>query len=93
MLCNCVLDSNIQGLYENLHDLIVASKQFDISLCSETLISHRRHDVELSIPGFKRPILLIHNEINRAPGIAIYIRSGCSASHSPSLNAGVMKFE
>ena len=29
----------------------------------------------------KRPILYKRNEINRAQGIAVYIRSGCSASH------------
>ena len=78
------LYSNIRGLHGNLHDLIVASKGFDILLCSETLVSNFRHTVELSIPGFKRPILLKPNEINRAQGMAIYIRSGCSASHKAS---------
>ena len=83
-----VLYSNIRGLHGNLHDLIVASKGFDILLCSETLVSNFRHIAELSIPGFKRPILLKHNEINRAQGMAVYIRSGCSASHKASFECG-----
>ena len=35
-----VLYSNIRGLHGNLHDVIVASKGFDILLCSETLVSN-----------------------------------------------------
>ena len=84
----CVLYSNIRGLYENLHDLIVASKGFDILFCSETLVSNFRHISELVIPGFKRPILFKRNEINRAQGMAVYIRSGCSASHKATFECG-----
>ena len=79
-----VLYSNIRGLYGNLHDLIVASKGFDILLCSETLVTNFKRIAELCIPGFKRPILLKCNEINRAQGMSVYIRSGCSASHKAS---------
>ena len=68
--------------------MIVASKGFDILLCSETLVSNFRHTAEVSIPGFKRPILLKRNEINRAQGMAVYIRSGCSASHKASFECG-----
>ena len=75
-------------MHGNLHDLIVASKGFDILLCSETLVSNFRHIAELSIPSFKRPILLKRNEINRAQGMAVYIRSGCSASHKASFECG-----
>ena len=70
-----VLYSNIRGLYGNLHDLIVASKGFNIPLCSEILVSNFRHIAELSIPGFKRPILFKRNKINREQGMAVYIRS------------------
>ena len=48
-----VLYSNIRGLYGNLHDLIVASKGFDILFCSKTLVSNFRHISELAIPSFK----------------------------------------
>ena len=88
-----VLYSNIRGLYGNLHDLIVASKGFDILLCSETFVSNFRHIAELSIPGFKRPILLKRNEINRAQGMAVYIRSGCSASHKVIFECGCREIQ
>ena len=83
-----VLYLNIQGLYGNLHDLIVTSKRFNILLCSETLVSYFRRIAELSIPGFKRPIIPKRNEINRVQGMAVYIRSGCSASHKASFECG-----
>ena len=83
-----VLYSDIRGLYGNLHGLIVASKGFDILFCSETLVSNFRHIAELSIPGFKRPILFICNEINRTQGMAVYIRNGCSASHKATFECG-----
>ena len=88
-----MLYSNIRGLYGNLDDLIVASKGFDILLCSEALVSNFSHIAELSIPGFKRPILLKHNEINRDQGMAIYIRSGCSASHKASFECGCYEIQ
>ena len=72
----------------NVHDLIVACKGFDILLCSETLVSKYRHIAELSIPGFKWPILFKRNEINRAQRMAVYVRSGCSASHKAILECG-----
>ena len=83
-----VLYSYIQGLYGNLHNLIVASKGFDILFCSETLVSNFRHISELAIPGFKRPVLFKRNEINRAQGMALYTRSGCSASHKATFESG-----
>ena len=66
----------------------VASNGFDILFCSETLVSNFRHISELAIPGFKRPILFKRNEINRAQGMAVYIRSGCSASHKATFECG-----
>ena len=85
------LHSNVRGLCGNLSDLIVVSKDFDILLCSETLVSNFRHIAELSIPGFKKPILFKRNEINRAQGMAVYIRSGCSALHKASFECGCHK--
>ena len=47
-----LLCSNVQGLAGNLSDLTVASSQYDILLCSETLVSDMRHVSELLVPGF-----------------------------------------
>ena len=42
-----ILCSNVRGLSGNLSDLAVASFQYDILLCSETLVSDLRHVSEL----------------------------------------------
>ena len=41
-----------------LGDLAVASSQYYILLCSETLVSDLRHVSELLVPGFGRPVFL-----------------------------------
>ena len=38
-------------------DLTVASSQYDILLCSETLVSDMRHVSEVLVSGFGRPVL------------------------------------
>ena len=53
-----ILCSNVRGLAGNLSDLTVASSQYDIMLCSETLVSDMRHVSEVLVPGFCRPVLL-----------------------------------
>ena len=45
-----ILCSNVQGLAGNLSDLTVASSQYDILLCSETLVSDMRHVSEVLVP-------------------------------------------
>ena len=52
-----ILCSNVRGLAGNLSDLTVASSQYDILLCSETLVSDMRHVSEVLVPGFCRPVL------------------------------------
>ena len=42
--------SNVWGLAGNLSDLAVASPQYDILLCSETLVSDMRHVSEVLVP-------------------------------------------
>ena len=44
-----ILCSNVQGLAGNLSDLTVASSQYDILLCSETLVSDIRHMSEVLV--------------------------------------------
>ena len=53
-----LLCSNVLGMAGNHSDLTVASCQYDILLCSETLVSDMRHVSELLVSGFGRPVLL-----------------------------------
>ena len=46
----------MRGLSGNLSDLAVASSQYDILLCSATLVSDLRHVSEFLVPGFGRPV-------------------------------------
>ena len=50
-----ILCSNVRVLSKNLSDVTMASSQYDLLLCSETLVSDRRHISELLVPGFGRP--------------------------------------
>ena len=71
MLC-----SNVRGLAGNLSDLTVASSQYDVLLCSETLVSDIRQVSEILIPGFGRPVLLCRGKMPRAREMAAYVRDG-----------------
>ena len=51
-----ILCSNVRGLAGNLSDLTVASSQYDILLCSETLVSDMRHVSE--VPWFPVSVAL-----------------------------------
>ena len=68
-----ILCSNVRGLSGNLSDLAVASSQYDILLCSETLVSDLHHVSELLVPGFGRPVLLCRGKQPRASGIPAYV--------------------
>ena len=61
-----ILCSNVLGLAGNLSDLTVASSQYDILLCSETLVSDMRHVSEVLVHGFYRPVLLCRGKMPRA---------------------------
>ena len=74
-----ILCSNARGLAGNLSDLIVASSQYDILLCSETLVSDMRHLSEVLVPGFCRPVLLCQGKMPRAHGMAALVRDGYRA--------------
>ena len=75
-----LLYSNVRGLYSNLNELQACSAQYDIILCSETLVSNRRNIAELLLPNFNRPALLLRDSRPRARGLAVYIRTGFCAS-------------
>ena len=52
-----ILCSNVQGQAGNLSDLTVASSQYDILFCSETLVSDMHHMLELLVPDFSCSVL------------------------------------
>ena len=67
------LAAEYSALSWNLSDLAVASSQYGILLCSETLVSYLRHVSELLVPGFGRPVLLHRGKLPRARGMAAYV--------------------
>ena len=69
-----VVYSNIRGLHSNLKDLAVASRNSDVVLCTETLVSERRHLCEVTISRFTPPRLILKNSIPDARGLALYVR-------------------
>ena len=83
-----ILCSNVRGLAGNLSDLTVASSQYDILLCSETLVSDMRHVLEVLVPGFCRPVLLCRGKVPRARGTAAYVRDGYGAFHQSKFECG-----
>ena len=73
----------MRGLAGNLSDLTVASFQYDIGLCSETVVSDMRHLSEVLVPDFGRPVLLCRGKMPRASGMAAFIRDGYGAFRQP----------
>ena len=65
-----ILCSNVQGHAGNLSDLTVALSQYDILLCSETLVSDMCCLLELPFPRFGHPVLLCRGKMPRARGMA-----------------------
>ena len=80
--------SNVLGLAGNLSDLTLASSQYDILLCSETLVSDSHHVSEVLVPGFCRPVLLCRGKMPRARGMAAYVRDGYGAFGQPKYQGG-----
>ena len=80
-----ILCSSVRGLAGNLRDLTVASSQYDILFCSETLVSDIRHVSEVLVPGFGRPVLLCRGKMPRARGMAAYVRDGYGVFRQPKL--------
>ena len=83
-----ILRSNEQFLARNLSDLTVASSQYDILLCSETLVSDMCHVLGVMVPGFGRPVLLCRGKMPRARGMAAYVRDGYGAFRQPKFECG-----
>ena len=83
-----ILCSNVRGLDGNLSDLAVASSQYDILFCSETLVSNMRHVSEVLVPCFCRPVLFCRGKMPRARGMAAYVRDGYGAFRQPKFECG-----
>ena len=86
-----ILCNNVRGLAGNLSDLTVASYQYDILFCSETLVSDMRHVSELLDPGLGRPVLLCRGKMPRARRMAAYVRDGYGAFRQPKFECGCCK--
>ena len=82
-----LLCSNVRGLAGNLSDLAVASSQYDIMLCSETLVLYMRQVLELLVPGFGLPVLC-RGKIPRARGMAAYVQDGYGAFGPKKIECG-----
>ena len=78
----------MRGQAGNLSDLTVALSQYDILLCSETLVSDMRHVSELLVPGFSLPVLLCWGKMPRARGMAAYVQDGYGAFHQLKFECG-----
>ena len=83
-----ILCSNVRGLSKNLSNVTVASSQYDLLLCSETLVSDRRHKSEFLVPGFGHPVLLCWDGVPRAHWMAAYVRLGYGAFRQPKFGCG-----
>ena len=84
-----ILCINVRGLAVNLSDLTVASSQYDILLCSETLVSDMRHVSEVLVPGFCSPVA--RGKMPRARRMAAYVRDGYGAFRNLNLSVVVAK--
>ena len=76
----------MQGLAGHLSDLTMASSQYDILLCSETLFSDMRHVSELLVLGFGR--LVFFSKMPRARRRAAFVRDGYGAFRQPKFQCG-----
>ena len=83
-----ILCSNGRGLAGNLCNLPVASSQYDILFCTETLVSDMCHVSEILVPGFGRPVLLCRGKMPRARGMAAFVRDGYGAIRKPKFVCG-----
>ena len=83
-----LLCSNVRGLARSLSDLTVASSQYDVLLCSDTLVSDMRHVSELLVPGFGRPVLSCRGIMPRARGMAPNVRDKYGAFPQPKCECG-----
>ena len=85
-----ILCSNVRGLAGNLSNLTVASSQYDILSCSETLVSDMHHVSEILVPGFGRR-LVVPGQDASGPRDGAYVRDGYKAFHQPNFECDCCK--
>ena len=78
----------MRGLSKNLNDLTVASSQYVLLLCPETMVSDKGHMLELLVPGFDRPVLLCRDGMPRDHGMATYVQEGYGAFRQHKYECG-----
>ena len=83
-----ILCSNVRGLARNLSDLTVTSSQYDILLCSETVVPDKRHVPELLVPDSVALSCYAGVKLPRARGMATYVRDGNGAFSQPKFQCG-----
>ena len=81
----------MRGLAGNLGDLTLVSSQYDILLCTETLVSNMRPVSEFLVAGFGHPVLLCRGTMPRPRGMAAYVRDGYGAFRRPKFKCGCSK--
>ena len=69
--------------FSDVETNLVASSQYDLLLCSDTLVSDRRDISELMVPGFGLSVLSCRVGMPRARGMAAYVRDGYGAFRLP----------
>ena len=74
LFCFAVKSSPILSL------ILTKPCQYDVILCSETLVSNRRSVSELLLPNFDKPKLVLRDLRPRVRGLATYVRTGYTAS-------------
>ena len=57
----------------------MTSSQYDILLCSETIVSDMRHVLELLVPGFSCPVLSCRGMMPRTIRMGAYVKDGHGA--------------
>ena len=83
-----ILCSNDRGLSKNLSDVTVASSQYYLLLCCETLVSDKRHISELLVLGFGHPVLLCRDGMLRVRQMAAYVGDGYGAFRQTKFECG-----
>ena len=86
-----ILCSNVRGLAGSLSNLTVASSQYDILLCSETLVTDMRHVSEVLVPGFCRPVLLCRGKMLGPVGLLHTFEMVTEHFANPNLSVVVAK--